>query len=216
MKPVRREDGRMVLNIDNEKDLRTYMQPQRLSILFELESRPEGMTAKQLADALGIAPSSAGHHLGKLEQLGLVELARTENIHGFTAKFYKAADVTVSINTVRGEKGLLNSVLMQNILARQLGHVTDLGALMAQGKLEKVPGSAGMNYGTIYLTQQEAAQWMELLNGFVNEHRAPREGTQAYEYTVLMSNLTLWQQHCGGRQARGESAAGDGQNAARA
>ena len=56
MKPVRREDGRMVLNIDNEKDLRTYMQPQRLSILFELESRPEGMTAKQLADALGIAP----------------------------------------------------------------------------------------------------------------------------------------------------------------
>ena len=26
MKPVRREDGRMVLNIDNEKDLRTYMQ----------------------------------------------------------------------------------------------------------------------------------------------------------------------------------------------
>ena len=71
MKPVRREDGRMVLNIDNEKDLRTYMQPQRLSILFELESRPEGMTAKQLADALGIAPSSAGHHLGKLEQLGL-------------------------------------------------------------------------------------------------------------------------------------------------
>ena len=124
MKPGRRDDGRMVLNIDNEKDLRTYMQPQRLSILFELESRPEGMTAKQLADALGIAPSSAGHHLGKLEQLGLVELARTENIHGFTAKFYKAADVTVSINTVRGEKGLLNSVLMQNILARQLGHVT--------------------------------------------------------------------------------------------
>ena len=58
MKPVRREDGRMVLNIDNEKDLRTYMQPQRLSILFELESRPEGMTAKQLADALGIAPSA--------------------------------------------------------------------------------------------------------------------------------------------------------------
>ena len=53
--------------IQTEKELRTYMHPLRQQILFELSLRPQGMTAKQLADALGIAPSSAGHHLGKLD-----------------------------------------------------------------------------------------------------------------------------------------------------
>ena len=97
MKPELREDGRLVLTIKTEKDLRTYMQPLRQKILFELGLRPAGMTAKQLADTLHIAPSSAGHHLGKLADLGLVELARTENIHGITAKFYRATDVTVDV-----------------------------------------------------------------------------------------------------------------------
>ena len=70
------------IHIPTEKELRTYMHPLRQNILFELSLRPQGMTAKQLADALGIAPSSAGHPLGKLEQMGLAELARTEVIHG--------------------------------------------------------------------------------------------------------------------------------------
>ena len=62
--------------IQTEKELRTYMHPLRQQILFELSLRPQGMTAKQLADALGIAPSSAGHHLGKLEQMGLRRLCK--------------------------------------------------------------------------------------------------------------------------------------------
>ena len=94
-------EEKQTIHITTEKELRTYMHPLRQNILFELSLRPQGMTAKQLADALGIAPSSAGHHLGKLEQMGLAELARTEVIHGFCAKFYKAADVTVNIDVHR-------------------------------------------------------------------------------------------------------------------
>ena len=206
MKPIKQDDGRMVLNIDNEKDLRTYMQPQRLNILFQLEGRPQGMTAKQVADALGIAPSSAGHHLGKLEQLGLVELARTEMIHGFKAKFYKATDVTVNINVIRGAKGLLTGTLMQNIVSRQMGHVLDMSQLMEEGRLEKASGNATMNYGTIFMTPREAQDFLDGVSRYVNEHRIQRPGTQAFEYTLLMANLNLWQQHFEGGAGRPEHA----------
>lgn len=101
----------------------------RQNILFELSLRPQGMTAKQLADALGIAPSSAGHHLGKLEQMGLAELARTEVIHGFRAKFYKAADVTVNIDVHRAAP-LMHKALLNNNTAQQLQRMFDVAQHM--------------------------------------------------------------------------------------
>lgn len=195
--------GRKVMEIDNEKDLRTYMQPQRLDILFLLESRPEGMTAKQVADALHMAPSSAGHHLRKLEQLGLVKIARTQLIHGFKAKFYTTTDITVTINAVRENKGLLNHALMQNILAQRVGRVMDLGQMMEEGRVEKAPGNTTLNYGTLFLTREEAQGFLEEMNRFVNAHRTRRPGTQAFEYTLMLANLDLWRQHTGDTGAAG-------------
>lgn len=91
------KNGRRVISLVTEKELRTYMHPLRQKIRRLLELHPEGLTAKQVADSLSIAPSSAGHHLAALESVGLVGLDRTEQIHGFTAKFYKAAPVDVTL-----------------------------------------------------------------------------------------------------------------------
>ena len=89
------KNGRRVISLVTEKELRTYMHPLRQKIRRLLELHPEGLTAKQVADSLSIAPSSAGHHLAALESIGLVGLDRTEQIHGFTAKFYKAAPLSL-------------------------------------------------------------------------------------------------------------------------
>ena len=96
MKREQRENG-TVIYLETEKDLRVYLHPLRQKILSVLERNPEGMSAKQIADTLGIAPSSAGHHLQTLEQAGLVELDRIEIIHGFRAKLYRNTPVTVSV-----------------------------------------------------------------------------------------------------------------------
>lgn len=194
MKPQLREDGRLILTIRTEKELRTYMQPLRQKILFELGLCPAGMTAKQLADTLHIAPSSAGHHLGKLEELGLVELARTESIHGITAKFYRATDVTVSIDVVKGSVQM-HQALVQNSVAEQAGRLTDLMALVESGAIPRDAGSSNLSTGMIYLTPAEAEAWHTEFDTFIHAHTQPREGTQAYEYSLLMLNLTLWQQH---------------------
>lgn len=87
--------GRKKLYLRTEKELRAYMHPLRQKILHCLYLEPSGMTAKQLADCLHVAPSSTGHHLAALEKVGLVELSHTEKIHGLTAKYYRAAPVDV-------------------------------------------------------------------------------------------------------------------------
>ena len=179
-----------------EKELRTYMHPLRQQILFELSLRPQGMTAKQLADALGIAPSSAGHHLGKLEQMGLVELTRTEMIHGFCAKFYKAADVTVNINAYRSAP-LMQEALLNNNTAQQLQRVFDVAAQMQPGEEKANPLLASSRYSAVYLTQREAQEFADMLTRFFHAHSTPEqagEGAHLYEISMLSTDLTVWQQ----------------------
>ncbi|MFQ7158156.1 MAG: ArsR/SmtB family transcription factor [Ruthenibacterium sp.] len=182
--------------IQTEKELRTYMHPLRQQILFELSLRPQGMTAKQLADALGIAPSSAGHHLGKLEQMGLVELTRTEMIHGFCAKFYKAADVTVNINAYRSAP-LMQEALLNNNTAQQLQRVFDVAAQMQPGEEKANPLLASSRYSAVYLTQREAQEFADMLTRFFHAHSTPEqagEGAHLYEISMLSTDLTVWQQ----------------------
>lgn len=182
--------------IQTEKELRTYMHPLRQQILFELSLRPQGMTAKQLADALGIAPSSAGHHLGKLEQMGLVELTRTEMIHGFCAKFYKAADVTVNINAYRSAP-LMQEALLNNNTAQQLQRVFDVAAQMQPGEEKANPLLASSRYSAVHLTQREAQEFADMLTRFFHAHSTPEqagEGAHLYEISMLSTDLTVWQQ----------------------
>lgn len=59
----------------------------------------EPVTAKNIADRLGITPSSTKHHLEKLELIGLVELSHTKLINGIAAKYIKLSDVQELIIT---------------------------------------------------------------------------------------------------------------------
>ena len=85
---VKKQGNRVWVELETEKEMRIYMHPLRQRILDLLARNPNGMSAKKVADALQIAPSSAGHHLRALQDICLVEEIRTEKIHGFEAKIY--------------------------------------------------------------------------------------------------------------------------------
>ncbi len=190
-------ENKRIIHICTEKDLRTYMHPLRQKIMFELSLRPQGMTAKQLADTLNIAPSSAGHHLGKLEQMGLVELARTENIHGFCAKFYKAADVTVNIDAHRAAP-LMQEALLNNNVSQQLQRMSDVLAQVRRGDERVEPALASSHrYSTVYLTQNEAQEFFDMLTRFFYAHSTAEHASKEahlYEISILSTDLTMWQQ----------------------
>ncbi len=60
----------------------------RLSILRHLMAGPASLT--QLGHILGEHPAWVRHHLVRLEQAGLVEIAEVRTIAGVTEKFYRA------------------------------------------------------------------------------------------------------------------------------
>ena len=171
-----------VLYLTTEKELRTYMHPLRQKILRTLRLHPDGMTAKQLADLLSIAPSSAGHHLAALEQIGVVIMARTEQIHGFTAKFYQAADIIVSLGQAGpGTESIQDTLLrhgVQQVLEHYLEHT------FPQKAAAKEAFGSDVFFGIWYATPEETRQFMRSIQSFLEAHQKPGPDTVPFELAL--------------------------------
>ena len=182
---ITEKNGRKQIWLQTEEELRAYVHPLRQRILQLLALAPAGMTAKQLADRLGIAPSSAGHHLAALEKIGLVRLARTELIHGLTAKYYEAAPADICLRDTEPAAAEMKNALMQDavngIYARMMRAAREMEE---QGKTPG-PGDGDTMTGVLHLTRAEAAELHETLLAFFAAHDRPREGTVPYEYAVV-------------------------------
>ena len=180
MKREQRENG-TVIYLETEKDLRVYLHPLRQKILSVLERNPEGMSAKQVADALGIVPSSAGHHLQTLEQVGLVELDRIEIIHGFRAKIYKNPQVTVNVGNFP-TKGHLQAVLVQEKISENTHRLLDAMEI-TEGKEE--PFLPRFSQGVVYSTSEEMLEFSNYILAFLDAHKYPSEGRESFEMTFF-------------------------------
>ncbi|MDU2196777.1 MAG: helix-turn-helix domain-containing protein [Clostridiales bacterium] len=170
---------RKIIRLVTEKQLRAYMQPTRQRILTLLRSREEGMTAKQLADRLGIAPSSAGHHLKVLQEIGLVEEAGTKLVHGFIARYFRDADVDVTFAELPqaasdARRQAIRSLVME-----------DLERFLPQLNQDPKPQDADLMDGSLWLTPEEAAAIWVQIREFASAHSARRPGTQAYNFVVF-------------------------------
>ena len=176
------KNGRRVIHLVTEKELRTYMHPLRQKIRRLLELHPEGLTAKQVADSLSIAPSSAGHHLAALESVGLVGLDRTEQIHGFTAKFYKAAPVDVTLGETNPEAHGLRDVMIRSLVEQDWL----AAAAQREARGETLDAAYGdVLAGVVHLTPAEAAALHERILAFIAAHGTPRPGTIPYTYALI-------------------------------
>lgn len=161
---------RKIIRLVTEKQLRAYMQPTRQRILTLLRSREEGMTAKQLADRLGIAPSSAGHHLKVLQEIGLVEEAGTKLVHGFIARYFRDADVDVTFAELPqaasdARRQAIRSLVME-----------DLERFLPQLNQDPKPQDADLMDGSLWLTPEEAAAIWVQIREFASAHSARRPG----------------------------------------
>lgn len=166
-----------VIHLTTEKELRTYMHPLRQKILQTLKLHPDGMTAKQIANRLSIAPSSAGHHLAALEQIGIIELTRTERIHGFLAKFYRVADVLISMADVKEDAQELRTTMFRHGVEQIL-----------QNHLQMIPGlptDQADYFGICYLTEEEASQIFTMIQEFVESHTKPVPHAVPYEFALI-------------------------------
>lgn len=74
------------LVVDTDQQFKAIADPLRSKILGIIQTRPA--TAKQIADRLGEAPGTIGHHLQVLEKAGLAQIVAHRVVHGIVAKYY--------------------------------------------------------------------------------------------------------------------------------
>lgn len=74
------------LTVNTVQQLKALGDTTRSRILGIIQLQPT--TAKQIADKLGIAPGTIGHHLQVLEAAGLAHIVARRLVHGIIAKYY--------------------------------------------------------------------------------------------------------------------------------
>lgn len=169
--------------LSTERELRIYMLPLRQRIIREMEIEGKPMTTKQLADKLKITPSSARHHLSKLEELGLVEFDHNEFINGIKANYMRLTDVVVSIGQELND-GLQNerSVYSQNVVAQVYkGYESTL----KECQREKKEFSGAFLSGVVHLTKQEVQNLHSMMLDMLEEKRTQKKDTEAYEVVFV-------------------------------
>ncbi|OQB23553.1 MAG: Helix-turn-helix domain protein [Firmicutes bacterium ADurb.Bin182] len=178
-----------VIKLSGEKELGIYMHPLRQKILRAMQIIGEPVTAKQLADRLCITPSSAKHHLTRLESIGIVEKHHTEQIHGITATYYRYLPVTVSIGLNESEFVRERNMIAENSLMNVYGGFNKK-IEENKGRFSSERFEGDMLTGVVYLSQKEADELHGLIDRFIEEHNVKTAGALPFEYALVLYNAS--------------------------
>jgi DNA-binding transcriptional ArsR family regulator len=170
--------------LKNEKELRIFMLPLRQKILNSMQVEGSPMTAKQIADRLAITPSSAKHHLLKLEEIGLVEFDHSKLINGITARYYIPTGATVSIG--QGEKNVLKNernAFTKNMVAEAYEGYTRVVDKYSDSKDEDFLGD--IISGVVHLSDKQAIKLHRTIIDFMEANDKAGENTKAWSFAII-------------------------------
>jgi len=177
-----------VITLETETQLRIFMLPLRQRILRILHVAGKPMTSKQVADKLGIAPSSARHHLRRLRDIDLVEHDHYEMVNGIRAEYLRASQVTVSIGTstddaFRGERNALTRSMLAGITSRFLDALMDHENSTTR---DSHHFNGDLLSGIVHLTEEDARSFHRMTAQFLEEHaQSHADSEHAWEVSLL-------------------------------
>ncbi|MGE4583075.1 MAG: ArsR family transcriptional regulator [Sphaerochaeta sp.] len=167
-----------ILTLTDDKQLQIYMHPKRQEILYQLSIQGP-MTAKMLSTSLAMTPSSAKHHLGKLQELGVVAVDHQEVINGITATYYRKVRVTVSFGALEEQ----SRRLVTDFLSKQVHDGLEEHARSFSD--EQGHFQADQLSGVVHLSAEEADRLYWMIRTFIDEREDKREGTEPFVYSLV-------------------------------
>jgi len=190
------ESTEKTICLTTERELRIFMDPLRQRILACMELAGTPMTAKKLADTLGIAPSSAKHHLGRLESIGVVLRDHQETIRGIVATFYRMTEKEVAFDGVReglwDQQRLLlenRSRMVQSGFDRAMTRDAEILRRLPEDQRALWRASHGLGTrfeaGVLHLTPEQLRQMDGLIRMWTAANRSPAPGTVPVRYCLV-------------------------------
>ena len=171
--------------LSGKKELDIYMNPQRLNILWQMRVAGVPMSAKQIADRVGISASSVQHHIRLLVELGIVEQSHTALIHGITTTYFHALPKTVQIGSLMADEHTNQRIaLMQANLNGIFNRFVDYCAVSSAETIGDYQ-FGDMISGITHLTPSEAKELYQMIRSFLGAHENRNSGTEAWEFAII-------------------------------
>ncbi|MHB1484155.1 MAG: helix-turn-helix domain-containing protein [Saccharofermentanales bacterium] len=178
--------------LDGEKQLRIFSLPLRQKILREMNMAGMALTAKQIADRLKITPSSAQHHLLKLESIGLVEQDHLESINGIKARFMRASDVVVSIGQqIADETTLSRDALMKSHLLEAYQGYQNVIEHARNNPQDRIGRGNDIVTEIVHLTDEQAQELRAMVMEYTQKHKNSVKGTKPWQIVYLAYDMNL-------------------------
>lgn len=179
--------NKQIISLSKLEDLKVFMSPVRQKLLRCMKVNGHPMTTKAVADALDISPSSAKHHITKLENLGIVELSHTELINGIKARYYKPAEVFVNIGSqLEDDLSSERRIIVQNLINSTLEGLQSVRELdVPQDELQNL---GDFVHGVVHLTPEDSKKLFKMMQDFIDTHETKSEGTEPWEYALVFYN----------------------------
>ena len=176
---------RKTIQLNGDRELRIFMDPLRQRMLRTMEVLDVPVTPKKLADTMDITPSSAKHHLSRLESIGLVCVDHTEQIHGITAVFYARVPATVSIGVNRDDHREERAALSESLVTAVY---EGFRSRMPRGHEhpEREPFWGDTLTGVLHLTQAQADDLYARIRTFIEANETHGTDTEPYEYALVL------------------------------
>ena len=171
--------------LTGKKELDIFMNPQRQNILRCMQISGEPMTAKQIADQIGISASSVARHIRLLRELGIVEQSHTEQIHGITATYFRVLPKNVRVGGLKddGENNQRIALMQADISQRFAGFVAYCEAL--GDRISDDTQYGDMISGITHLTPAESKELYHIIRSFLDAHECLSEGSAPWEFAII-------------------------------
>lgn len=175
--------------LDTEEKLKIYSYPLRQRILRTMRVEGVPLTSKKVADILDISPSSARHHLLRLQEIGLVAHDHYEMVNGIRADYLRVVDATISIgiqmdDDLYGRREVTTRQLLADIVQR---FFSSIPRLRRNKTVSPDSFNGDLVTGIVHLKEDDAKRFHTMVRTFLDEHQMREgEGQKVWEFAFLM------------------------------
>ncbi len=188
-------DKKNYIVLKTDKELKILMSPVRQQIIKVMEREGKPVTSKYVADKLKISPSSAQHHIKKLEQVGIIEFDHSEIINGITARYLRITEKTVSIGQdINDDLTSERDILARNTLSKTYNGYKEL--INEKRQLISEEYKKGNKFvdqltGVVHLSTEEANELFDIIDDFIKQHSKASDNSHPYEYALIAYRADL-------------------------
>ncbi len=170
-----------VKEISDPNHIKLMVDEKRQEVLRVLRNQDEPMTVKQIADELGVKPANVHFHVKKLEEIDILHMVRTEEVHGIIAKYYEPTAMIFKLTCKELDPGTQMQVNMNFASAAEISFEKEKQKFIEISQRGQ-SGGKRLSNSDIYLTREEFTELNDLIDGIIDKYRYQTNEKQAIHH----------------------------------